>query len=144
VPLERGVRLQGTQEEVTMPANIRIIHAHDFIKATAEGKLDLEESKRLLMEIASASAHLVDFDIVLDTRKAESEMSVTDLWQLAAELSDNFRKAFSRSVRTAILCPEQRFDPAGFFALCAQNRGFQVNAFTSFADAYEWLIENRT
>jgi hypothetical protein len=126
-----------------MPANIRIIHVHDFIKATPEGKLDLEESKKLLVEIASASAALVDYDIVLDTRKAHSEMSHTDLWHLAAQLSDNFRKAFSRPLKIAVLCPLERFDHAGFFALCAQNRGFQVSAFTSFADASEWLIANR-
>ena len=127
-----------------MPVNIRIIHAHDFIKATPEGKLDLEESKKLLMEIASASAPLVDFNIVLDTRKAQSEMSVTDLWHLAAEVSDNFRKTSSRKVKTAVLCPLEQFDHTEFFALCAQNRGFQVGAFTSPADAYEWLMEKRT
>ena len=127
-----------------MPANIRIIHAHDFIKASPEGKLDLKESKKLLMEVASAAAPLIDYDIVLDTRKMQSELSITDLWYLAAEISDNFRKAFSRSLKTAVLCPTERFDNAGFFALCAQNRGLQVSAFTSFADAYEWLIENRT
>ena len=127
-----------------MPTNIRIIHAHDFIKATPEGKLDLEESKKLLTEIASASAPLVDYNVVLDTREAQSEMSVADLWYMAAELSTNFRKAFSRPLKTAILCPLERFDHAGFFALCAQNRGFQVSAFTSFADAYEWLIAEGT
>lgn len=127
-----------------MPTNIRVVHAHDFIKATSEGKLDLAASKQLLLEIASASAPLVDYDVVLDTRKAQSELSVTDLWDLAAELSASFRKAFSRPLRTAVLCPAERFDHAGFFALCAQNRGFQVSAFTSFADAYEWLIAQRT
>ena len=127
-----------------MPANIRIIHAHDFIKADPEGKLDLKESKKLLMEVAAVAAPLLDYDIVLDTRKMQSEMSITDLWYLAAEISNNFRKAFSRSLKTAVLCPTDRFDHAGFFALCAQNRGLQISAFTSFADAYEWLIENRT
>ena len=93
------------------------------------------------MEIASASAPSVDYEIILDTRKAQSEMSITDLWYLAAELS-NLRKAFSR--KTAVLCPLERFDHAGFFALCAQNRGFHVSAFTSFEDAIEWLIANGT
>jgi hypothetical protein len=78
-----------------MPTDIRIIHAHDFIKATPEGHLDLEESKKLLMEIASVSAPLVDYEIILDTRKAELEMSATDLWHLAAELS-NLRRFSSR------------------------------------------------
>lgn len=119
-----------------MSTNIRIIHAHDFIKATPEGQFDLEKSKKLLMEIATASAPLVDYEIILDTRKTQVEMSVGALWQLAAELS-NLRKVFSR--KTAVLCPLERFDDAGFFALCAQNRGLQVMAFTSFEDAIEWL-----
>ena len=120
-----------------MPTNIRIIHAHDFIKATPEGELDFATTKKLLMEIVSASAPLGEYDIVLDTRKAQSGLSVTDLWYLAAELSQ-FHKTFSR--KTAILCPLERFDHAEFLALCAQNRGFRVGAFTSFGDAMEWLI----
>jgi len=124
-----------------MPTNIRIIHAHDFIKASPEGHLDLEKSKKLLMEIASASAPLVDYEIIIDTRKAQTEMSITDLWYLAAELG-NLRKAFSR--KTAVLCPLERFRYAEFLAVCAQNRGLRVMAFTSFEDAIEWLIANGT
>ena len=120
-----------------MPTDIRIIHANDFIVATPQGQLDRENSKKLLMEIASASAPLRDYEILLDTRKAQSAMSVADLWYLAAELG-KFRKAFSR--KTAVLCPRERFDQAGFFALCAQNRGFLVMPFTAFEDAIEWLI----
>jgi hypothetical protein len=127
-----------------MPANVRIIHAHDFIRSSPDGKLDVEGSKNLLREIATASAPLADYDIVLDTRQAQSEMSVTDLWSLAADLGDTFRTASSRPVKTAILCPVDRFDHAGFFALCAENRGFDVRAFTSIADAYEWLVADRT
>ncbi|MGO9119244.1 MAG: hypothetical protein ACLQPD_16760 [Desulfomonilaceae bacterium] len=122
-----------------MVTDIRIIHAHDFIKATPEGQLDLEKSKKLLMEIASASDPLVGYDIILDTRKAQSGMSVIELWYLAAEVS-KLRDAFSR--KTAVLCPLEGFDHAEFFALCAKNRGFQVSAFTSFEDAIEWLSAN--
>ena len=127
-----------------MPANIRIIHAHDFIKATPEGRLDLEESKKLLLAIAIAAAPLVDYHIILDTRKAQSEMSVSDLWDLAAELSQSFHQAVSRIPKTAVLCPRERFDQAEFFALCAQNRGYEISAFTSFEDALEWLMANGT
>ncbi|MCX5670496.1 MAG: hypothetical protein NTU94_04145 [Planctomycetota bacterium] len=121
-----------------MPATIRIIHATDFIKATAEGELDLEESKRLLVEIVSAT-DLVDYELVLDTRKAHLSMSVTDLWYLAAKIG-TAGKNLPR--KTAILCPRDRFDHAGFFSLCAQNRGLNVRAFTCFEDALEWLISD--
>ena len=121
-----------------MPTNIAIIHAHDFIKASLEGQLDFEKSKEGLMEIVSASASLTEHEVLLDTRKTHSVLSVTHLWYLAVELSD-LRKAFSG--KTAVLCPLERFDKAEFFALCAKNRGFRVSAFTSFEDAIEWLME---
>jgi hypothetical protein len=120
-----------------MSTDIRLIHARDFVKATSDGELDFETSKKELIKIASATAHLVDYEILLDTRKSNVQMSVTDLWYLAAELS-NLRKAFSR--KTAVLCPVEHFDDAAFFALCSKNRGFRVKAFTSFEDAINWLI----
>jgi hypothetical protein len=121
-----------------MAINIRIIRAHEFIKATLEGQINLEESKKLLLEFAATSGPSVDYEVLLDVRKTQLELSIADLWYLAAELS-NFRKALPR--KTAVLCPLEQFDYAGFFALCAQNRGFHISAFTSFEDAIEWLIE---
>jgi hypothetical protein len=105
-------------KEAAMATNIRIIHARDFIRLTPEGQLDLEKSKKLLKEIVSASSSLVDYHIILDTRKAEVEISVSELWYLAAEIS-KFPKVFSR--KTAILCPIEGFDQAKFLALCAKK-----------------------
>ena len=120
-----------------MPTDIRIIHSNDFIRATLDGDFDFEMSKKALMEIASATSHLIDYEILLDTRKAQIRMSVTDLWLMALELIKH-RKAFSR--KTAVLCPVEEFDKAAFFALCAENRGFRIQAFMSFEDAIDWLI----
>jgi len=122
-----------------MPTNIRIIHAHDFIKATAEGHLDFEESKKLLMEIASASADLVGYEIIVDCRKAEAVMSASQLWFLAAELT-KFRKAFSRKM--AVICLLERFEYTEYFTQCSRDKGFNIRAFTSLDDAIEWLTAN--
>jgi hypothetical protein len=130
-----GANIQ--RKETIMPVDIRVIHAQDFVRATPEGELDFETSKEALIEIASATAHLVDYEILLDTRKAHVQMSVTDLWYLAAELS-NLRNVFSRKI--AVLCPVEHFDDAAFFALCSKNRGFRIEAFASFEDAMDWLI----
>ena len=121
-----------------MPTKLIIIHAKDFITATAKGTLAFEESRKALIDVATAAGPLTDYEIVLDTRKARSSLSTTDLWHLAAGLA-TLGGAFRH--KTAVLCPLERFDDAEFFALCAQNRGFQVRGFTSFEDAMAWLTE---
>ncbi len=124
-----------------MSTDIRVIRARDFIKANPEGDLDFDGSMKLLVEIESAATTLARHETLLDTRKATVKMSIANLWQLAAELA-NARKAFSG--KTAVLCPLHEFDNAEFFALCAQNRGRRVSAFTSFEDAIDWLIADAT
>ncbi len=119
-----------------MPTHIRMVHAHEFIQASPEGTVDLARSKELLVGIAARSAPEDDYDIILDTRSAQMKLSVTDLWDLAAELHKH-SEAFAR--KTAVIVPREDFDHAGFFALCAQERGFEVSAFTSPGDAMEWL-----
>ena len=120
-----------------MPTNIRIIHAHDFIRATPDGELDREASLKMLTEIASAGEKLPDHCVLVDTRKAHSVMTQADLFFLCQELT-KLPQAFKQ--KTAFLCPPERLDKAKFLALCAQNRGLRLAAFTSFEDAIEWLI----
>ena len=120
-----------------MATNIRIISARDFVKASPEGQFDFEETKQFLIAVAAASSALNDHEILIDTRNTEANMSASDLWHLAASLEER-RRAFGG--KTAVLCPTHRFDQAGFFALCAQNRGFRIRAFTSYEEAIEWLM----
>jgi hypothetical protein len=122
--------------ETTMSTRIRILYANDFIKATAKGSLDLEESKRLIRTIAVTIDPLVDYEVILDTRQARSSLSVADLWYLAAEFN-NLRQNFSRKM--AVLCSPEQFDRAGFCAFGSQNSGLPVQTFTSFEDATAWL-----
>jgi len=119
-----------------MSTRIRVIQANDFIKATPEGSLDLEESKRRLRAVAVTIDPVVNYDAMLDTRQARSSLSVADLWYLAAELN-HLRKTFSRKM--AVLCSPEQFDHGGFCALGSQNSGLPVQTFTSFEGATKWL-----
>ncbi len=119
-----------------MPSDIRIIRAHEFIQISPEGCLDLEQAKRVLLEVASVAAPSDNYDVVLDVRNVEFELDSADLWELAAELH-MVRQAFSR--RTAVLVPPEQSDYAGFFSVLAQERGFELSAFTHLVDALEWL-----
>jgi len=124
-----------------MATDIRIVHARDFIKATPEGRLDFEESKRVIVEVASVASQLGDFEVLIDCRKADVQMSAAELWHLAAELS-RLRQSFAR--RTAVLVPVERFDSEEFFSLCSHNRGLRVEAFVSYEDAIDWLSDSGT
>ena len=85
------------------------------------------------IKVISAS----DFIRAKPTREAQGVMSATDLWFLADKLV-HYRSTFSR--KTAVLCPLEKFDRARFFAMCAENRGFNIRAFADYEQAMEWLM----
>src|SRR6185295_15516705 len=109
------------------PANVKVIHAHEFVRARAGGVLDLETSEALLLEIARAADGRDQVEVLIDTRQAEGQLGAADLWFLADRLAKH-RHAFSG--RTAVLCPIARF---------ADSKGFDVEAFTSYEEAIAWL-----
>ena len=120
-----------------MPSNIKVIQASDFIRASPEGKASIEKAEQLLKSIADAGAGLEGFHVLVDTRRVSEGLTATELWYLADKLA-HYRRTFGN--KTAILCPVERFDHSRFFALCAENKGFNVPAFTSYEDAMEWLL----
>ena len=120
-----------------MSTNVKVIPARDFIRARPDGHAYLDKAEELLAEIAHAGEGLDDFAILVDTRDISGQLTATELWTLAEKLV-KFRHTFAR--RTAVLCPLEKFDHTRFFALCAENHGFNIRAFTSYEDAMEWLI----
>jgi hypothetical protein len=121
-----------------MAVNIKVIQARDFIRATPDGRVDLHKAERLLQQIAEAGAGLAEFDVLVDTRRVSGALTATELWRLADKLV-HYRSTFAH--KTAIVCPLEKFDHSTFFALCAENRGFNIQAFSSYEDAMEWLLE---
>ena len=121
-----------------MPANVKVIQATEFIRATPEGHANIERAEELLKEIANAGAGLEDFHVLVDTRHVTGALTAAELWYLADKLV-HYRRTFAN--KTAILCPVEKFDHSRFFALCAENKGFNVEAFTDYEHAMEWLLE---
>ena len=119
-----------------MPTNVKVIQSHEFVRARPGGVLNIEASEALLLEIAKAAEGLDKAEILIDTRRAEGQLGAADLWFLADRLGKH-RHAFSG--KTAVLCPMEKFDRARFFALLADSKGFDVEAFTSYEEAMAWL-----
>ena len=120
-----------------MPTNVKVIHAGDLVRARPEGPAYLEDAEQLLRDIVAAGAGLENFEVLIDSRRVTGRLSATDLWTLAEGLA-RYRSSFAH--RTAVLCPLDKFDHSRFFALCAENRGFNIRVFTSYEEAMEWLI----
>ena len=126
-----------------MASNLRLIRIRDFLKFTPQGNLDLPTMKEGINKVASLGS-FGDHDLFIDTRGTESRLSVADVWVLAKELATLMHAGTSKGFRAkiSVLCPVEHFDYAQFFELCAQNRGLNVQAFTSFEELFEWLSES--
>jgi hypothetical protein len=116
---------------------LQVIHAKDFLRMTPEGKIDFEKTRDMLLEAVSVEGLSSELDVLVDFRHVESDLSPTDVWYLAEELSKH-DEAFKDQI--AILVNPERFDNAKFFELCALNRGLEVAAFSSYEDAINWLF----
>ena len=120
-----------------MELDVRIVHYKDFLKTTASGELDLGESKRILLRLASLNKPPSNRDVLLDCRGTTTTLTVTDitiLVELMIEHWNSFRN------KLAILTPPG--DPreiAAFMETYAVNRGFWVAAFDNFEAAILWL-----
>lgn len=126
-----------------MFSNVRIIRLRNAIRFNAQGILDLEETKKAIREIASVRGAFVDYDVLIDTRGAEVQLSITDDWEIAQDLAKEVHANAARgfTAKIAVICVVERFPFAEFLALSAQNRGLNMQAFTSFEELFEWLSE---
>jgi len=119
-----------------MPSDIRVIYVRDFVKATVQGTFDLDSSKQALLEIAAAVPSSSAVDVMIDVRDAPADLSLSQLSELAMEFN---RSRLGVGRKTAVLTAKDRFDNAHFFAISARGMGRNVQAFTSFEEAFDWL-----
>jgi hypothetical protein len=70
-----------------MATDIKVIHGREFLKATAQGAYDLEQSKAALLQVASLDPPSASIDVMIDVREAPSYLSLADLWALAVEFA---------------------------------------------------------
>jgi hypothetical protein len=123
--------------------SIKVIKAGEFIRARADGRADMAKAEALLKAIATAGEGIEGFHVLVDTRRVTrgTALTASELWQLADQLV-HYRKTFAH--KTAIVCPQERFGRSAFFALVAQNKGFNIRVFTGYGDAMDWLLGDDT
>lgn len=105
-----------------MATKIKIIAAKDFLEVTPDGIINITTSRQLLVDIAKAEHQPVDYELLVDFRETRNHLSISDMYQLAAELCEH-GDTFRRKVALLVL-PGVGFDQASFFQTCSHNRGF--------------------
>ena len=121
-----------------MATKIKIVTARDFLEVTPDGIIDITTSRKLLADIAKAEYDTVDYELLIDFRDTQFQLSVTDVYKLAGELGkhgDTFRGKVA-----LLVLPGVDFKQAHFFETCSQNRGFLINAFTDYENAVRWIL----
>ncbi|HAD82861.1 MAG: hypothetical protein A2509_05895 [Candidatus Edwardsbacteria bacterium RIFOXYD12_FULL_50_11] len=121
-----------------MATKIKVIAARDFLEVTPDGIINIDTSRQLLIAIAKAEQSPADYELLVDFRDTQNNLSVMDVYQLAAELYQH-GDAFHRKVALLVM-PGVNFDQASFFETCAHNRGYAVNAFTDYETALRWIL----
>ena len=121
-----------------MTLKLHVIHAKDFVKMTPNGEFDFDSTRDLMIEAISVESEASELEILFDFRKARADLTTTDIWYLAEALDKN-RALFHEKI-AILIGPNQNFDNAKFFELCATNRGLDVGAFTSYEEAINWLF----
>jgi hypothetical protein len=120
-----------------MPINIKVIQTKDFIKTTVTGILDFAVSKQALLDIASQIEQPGEYEILVDTREAETILSVVDSVELGEALAAH--PSLRRS-KIGILTAMQDKKQAEFLETVAVNRAVRTKVFTDFEKAITWLV----
>ncbi len=121
-----------------MKAEIKFVKTKDFIKTTASGQLNLEQSKIVMAEIARLNAPDDQHDILVDIRDTTSVLTLSDIYELVTELGKH-RHSFRKKI-AILLGAQHDYDKAKFLEMCAGNRGYTVNIFDEFEDSVTWLM----
>src|SRR5215472_5524293 len=126
----------------SMPVELQIIRASEFVRLDVHAHLDFEESKKALQGLVVACCKRGLNRALLDLRSLpvlpKPQFTPAELGALVATFRD---AGFSRRHRLAILYLTDVHHGIRTFAFVNRLRGLQVQAFTDFEDAVNWLSE---
>jgi hypothetical protein len=122
-----------------MPYDIHYISVKDFIRTRNTGVVDLETSKKNLINLCNIWREHSDQNVLVDLRHTTIDFSVKDIQEyvevvLATGLGQRNRVALLYKHRDS-------FDRVRFFEFLAVQKGLGVKACEDFEEAIEWLSE---
>lgn len=122
-----------------MRATRKAFPLKDLIVMTTSGTIDLDGSKAAFKSLAAEPEYRASYEILLDLRDSECELSPMDVFEIATYLSWPDPALPPRQKIAVLVSGQGAFDHAKFLEMCSTNRGIKVHAFEDYEKASEWL-----
>ena len=120
-----------------MSIQLHMEQMHNYIAVRFSGSGVAEEVWRQFELIAEHCKSANGDKLLIDITGAKGNLSVIEKY-LAADESRIFALY---GIKVVFIATPERMDPRRFFLLAARNRGVNVEAFTDFQSAEEWLLK---
>jgi hypothetical protein len=120
-----------------MSIQLQMEQMPDYLVAKFIGSGVAEEVWRHFEPIAEHCKRVKGDKLLIDITRAEGKISVIEKYSAAEEA----RIFVQYGIKVAFIETPERMDSRKFFLLAARNRGVNVDAFTDFQSAEEWLLK---
>ncbi|HEY1922443.1 MAG TPA: hypothetical protein VGG44_06730 [Tepidisphaeraceae bacterium] len=120
-----------------MPYSLHIVKTNDFIRLDPTGEFNLTESRRALSGLARQCVESGINCALLDVRDMEKEsLTMAEVYTLAMAFRE---MGFGKNHRLAVLHRYRSGERSEFFAITAQDHGWNVQAFEDYKEALDWF-----
>ena len=110
----------------------------DFIRETEEGEIDNHRSIDMVRELATVAGYHQNHNLLVDLRETETTLNFSDLLNVALEFA-RYKDIFRNKMAFIIPNTPERITKAEYLMTGMGVAGYQVNYFTDFENAIEWL-----
>ncbi len=121
-----------------MSTEYKIYKINDFIRTTPKGELDIDKSMTIVREIVGAVGYHYDHNLLVDLRQTVPLRNFGDLLTLAMEFA-KYKGVFQNKAAFVIPNTPDRIKRAEFFITALGETKSQIEYFTEFEKAIEWL-----
>ena len=123
-----------------MPEGYKIFQTKNIIKKIEKTKLNIENFRKVIKELATASAIHQDHNLLIDIREIEPHKNFSEVLEIIIEAS-KYQHTFSNRIAVIIANEPARIARAKFFKAGLKSGKYLFEYFTDYEKAIEWLSD---